>query len=85
MEEEKKYLREYLTEQGPKWTLSYEFEKNVGTMTEVETNTSYPFRFKYNQITFLNSDGEERFASLTEIEKKWIENCVSEILFNKKK
>lgn len=76
--EESEYNKKYLSEQGPKWTFSYDLKKNSGFILEHETNVSYEFKFHYNKFTLLKEEAKERFENLGDIEKKWIENCSSE-------
>ncbi len=82
--EDVKYTKEYLSASGPKWTFSYIFKENLGTILEHETNESFSFKLHYNKFSLLTQEGKERFEKLAEIEKKWIENCASEASFLKK-
>lgn len=83
--EDSRYFKEYLTEQGSKWKFSYLLQNNEGTLIETEKKNSFPFTIKYNKLTFMDPEGQERFESLNETERRWVENCFSEILFLRKK
>lgn len=85
MEETTKYSRAYLTELGPKWLFDYDFSKNEGSIKEVETDIEGSFKIHYGKVKYFSEEFKGKIAGLSENETKWIEICIDEVLFLKKK
>ncbi len=83
--ENQTYTKQYLSEQGAKWTFTYDFKENSGDIFEHENNQKFSFKFHYNKFTFTTKEGKDRFNELSETEKKWMENCADEVAFIRKK